>query len=125
MQSKTIKSLNLAKLEGQKVLICSICSDNREFAIKLNGDIECTHCGNVKGNIASSKHNRSAITQKVAELEAQALWLKKEAGRSVTDRVASFGAWIIDNHEAEINGGEDQIAHLCNEYINYVESLEH
>jgi hypothetical protein len=124
MQSKTIKSKRLVKTE-QEVLACSLCKGDDGFAIRLDGNIECSHCGHVKGNIAPSKHNRSAITQQVAELEAQVLWLKKKAEWSVADRVINFGAWIVDNHEAEINGGEDQIAHFCNEYVNYVESGEH
>lgn len=33
------------------------------------------------------------------------------------DIIADFGAWLVDNHEIEFNGGEDQIAKLCSDFL--------
>ena len=46
--------------------------------------------------------------------------LKKEKGPNecTVNAVANFGAWLVNNHESEFSGGEDQIAKLCSDFID-------
>ena len=41
----------------------------------------------------------------------------KELDNEITDLIANFGAWLVDNHECRFMGGEIEIAQLCSEYV--------
>ena len=55
MNKSEIKDKKLRKRAGHDVLNCSHCNEISDFCIMPNGDIECSYCGDVKGNIASKK----------------------------------------------------------------------
>lgn len=53
MNRKLMKKLNLKKRVGHDVLNCSKCNDLVDYTISINGDVQCSYCGDIKGNIST------------------------------------------------------------------------
>lgn len=70
----------------------------------------------------TDKEFTNSLVKQVVELEANVKWLKKKLNHNMIDSVANFGAWLVNTHECRFSGGEIEIAELCSEYVEYVES---
>ena len=90
---------------------------------------QCNNC-TLKGDFKACKsaacfhHENWYARQMQSQIEQ--LTKSLEAGdelimNSKVDVIVEFGCWLIDNHEREFAGGENQIQKLCADLINYKE----
>jgi len=52
MKKREMKEKNLRRGTGKENLNCAKCGNGSDFVIMANADVECSHCGDVKGNIS-------------------------------------------------------------------------
>ena len=76
-----------------------------------------TYCDHVSAMTSESLHSKSAIAAELAFRDSHIEFLESGLSECVTNAVANFGAWLVNNHEGEFSGGEDQIAKLCSDFI--------
>ena len=60
----------------------------------------------------------------IKELKENVNYLESKNKEQVIDRIANFGAWLVDNHECRFMGGEIEIAELCSEYIEQLHTIK-
>ena len=80
-----------------------------------------TYCDHVSAMTSESLHSKSAIAAELAFRDSHIEFLENGLGECTLNAVASFGAWLVDNHESDINGGEEWIAKLCSDFIEHNE----
>jgi hypothetical protein len=51
MNNEQSKKVNLRRVSKDRVMKCSKCDEINDFVIMQNGDVECSYCSDVKGNI--------------------------------------------------------------------------
>lgn len=62
-------------------------------------------------------HSKSSIAAELAFRDEQIKSLNSKMDKHLQDVVCHFGAWLVNHHEQEFSGGEEQIAMLCSDFV--------
>jgi phage gp36-like protein len=69
----------------------------------------------------TDKEFTDSLVKQVAELELHVKFLNNQMDKHAEDITCHFGAYLVNNYESRFEGGEDQIAKIC---CDFVEQLE-
>lgn len=76
-----------------------------------------TYIDHVSAMTTEGLHSKSAIAAELAFRDSHIQFLENGLDECTVNAVANFGAWLVNNHEADFSGGEDHIAKLCSDFI--------